>query len=250
MKLKNILQFKIARMIGLYIIFSLFFVANGQVSHLAYDEMKDTIITKFNRNDFKGIYQLFDTSFRNKISEIQLVNFLKGNQNSGKIVNSSSHSEEKGTVSYLLEFELRDMIMKLRLTPDKKISSFGLMNSPPVFLSEAPVVKSNNPKKSALDIAVDSAVLEYFRYSKANSLSLGVIKNGKKYFYYYGETEKGNGKLPTSKTLYEIGSITKTFTTTILAQAVLDKKVSLTDDVRKYIGESYSNLSYNGRPLL
>ena len=128
----------------------------------------------------KAIYKLFDTSFSNKISQPQLVNFLKANQNSGKIVTSSFLSEEEGKMSYWLTSELRDMIMDLRLTSDNKISSFGLRNAPPIFLSESPVVKSNNPRESALDKAIDSIAVEYFRYSKANSLVIGIIKNGKR----------------------------------------------------------------------
>jgi hypothetical protein len=116
--------------------------AEGQINRGAYDAIKDTIVSKFNHGDYKAIYLLFDTSFSNKISQSRLVNFLKGNQNSGKIVASSFLAEDKEKISYLLEFELRDMIMDLRLTYDNKISSFGLKNSPLVFLSEPPVVKS------------------------------------------------------------------------------------------------------------
>lgn len=223
--------------------------AQSQVNRDAYEKTKNTIILEFNRGDYKAIYRLFDTSFSNKISQSRLVNFLKGNQNSGKIVASSILTENKDKLSYLLEFELRDMIMDLQLTSDNKISSFGLRSSPPVFLSHAPVVKSNNSLKSTLDKAVDAAAMEYFKYSKANSLAIGIIKNGKKHIYLYGETDKGNNKLPSSGTLYEIGSITKTFTTTLLARAVLDKKVSLTDDIRKYLYGNYDNLAFNGIPI-
>jgi CubicO group peptidase (beta-lactamase class C family) len=223
--------------------------AQSQVNRDAYEAMKDTVVSEFNQGDYKAIYRLFDTSFSNKISQSQLVTFLKGNQNSGKIVASSFLTEEKGKLSYLLEFELRDMIMDLQLTFDNKISDFGWRSSPPVFLSETPAIKSNNSMKSALDKAVDSAAMEYFRYSKANSLAIGIIKSGKKHIYLYGETEKGNNKLPSLNTLYEIGSITKTFTTTLLAQAVLDKKVSLTDDIRKFLYGNYDNLSYKGIPI-
>ena len=237
------------RKIVLYFMLFLPALAQGQINRDAYEAIKDTFVSEFNHKDYKAIYRLFDTSFSNKISQPQLVNFLKGNQNSGKIVASSFLAEDKDKISYLLELELRDMIIDLQLTYDNKISSFGLRNSPPVFLSEPPVVKSNNSMKSALDKAVDSAAFEYFKYSKANSLVIGIIKSGKKHIYFYGETEKGNNKLPSTSTLYEIGSITKTFTTTLLAQAVLDKKVSLTDDIRKYLYGNYDNLSYNGIPI-
>ena len=91
---------------------------------------------------------------------------------------------------------------------------------------------------------------EYFIKNKeAVGLSVGVYNNGKKYFYNYGTIEKGKTQKPTKKTIYEIGSITKTFVSLILANAVIEKKVKLDDDVRKYLDEDYPNLEYNKQPV-
>ncbi len=61
--------------------------------------------------------------------------------------------------------------------------------------------------------------------------------------------EKYIQKKPTANTLYEIGSITKTFTGTLLAQAVVEGKVNIDDDIRKYLSGSYPNLVYKGHPV-
>jgi CubicO group peptidase (beta-lactamase class C family) len=53
----------------------------------------------------------------------------------------------------------------------------------------------------------------------------------------------------TRKTVFEIGSITKTFAGLILAKAVEDNKVHLDDDIRIYLKESYPNLEYKGSPI-
>jgi len=71
--------------------------------------------------------------------------------------------------------------------------------------------------------------------------SAAIVKNGKTYFYNSGNA---NGQ-----TLYEIGSISKSFSSLILAHAVLEKKVKLTDDIRKYLAGEYPNLAYQGRPI-
>lgn len=67
--------------------------------------------------------------------------------------------------------------------------------------------------------------------------------------YNYGTVKKGEHILPTSNTYYEIGSIIKTFTSRLLAKAVVDKKVSLDDDVRKYLQGDYANLQYKNHPI-
>lgn len=79
------------------------------------------------------------------------------------------------------------------------------------------------------------------------SLSIGVVKNSKIYKFHKGKLT--NGKNPNDLTLYEIASLTKTFTGTLLAKAILDKKVRLDDDIRKHLPESYPNLEFNGQPI-
>jgi len=54
---------------------------------------------------------------------------------------------------------------------------------------------------------------------------------------------------PSKETIYEIGSITKTFTSMLLAQALIEKKVNLNDDIRKYLKGNYPNLSFKGKPI-
>jgi D-alanyl-D-alanine-carboxypeptidase/D-alanyl-D-alanine-endopeptidase len=66
------------------------------------------------------------------------------------------------------------------------------------------------------------------------------------YMYNFGEQHKGQHDLPTAQTLYEIASITKTFTGTLLAKAVLEHRIKLEDDIRKYLGGDYPNLEYQG----
>jgi CubicO group peptidase (beta-lactamase class C family) len=46
-------------------------------------------------------------------------------------------------------------------------------------------------------------------------------------FLAWGETARGNGKLPDASTVFEIGSVSKVFTSLLLAQAVIDKQVAL-----------------------
>jgi CubicO group peptidase (beta-lactamase class C family) len=50
----------------------------------------------------------------------------------------------------------------------------------------------------------------------------------------YGETAKGNGQEPNSKSLLRIGSITKTFAGKLLAGLVVEGKMRLTDPLRMY----------------
>ncbi|SUJ23973.1 D-alanyl-D-alanine-carboxypeptidase/endopeptidaseAmpH precursor [Sphingobacterium spiritivorum] len=55
---------------------------------------------------------------------------------------------------------------------------------------------------------------------------------------FFGETTKGNSTLPTDISQYEIGSISKVFTATLLADLVLKNTISLDDAVTKYLPDS------------
>ncbi len=97
---------------------------------------------------------------------------------------------------------------------------------------------TDNAKLSTLDKTVDTLVGNYVNTLGNVGASVAVFYNGKNYYYNYGETVKDNKQLPSQTTLYEIGSITKTFTATLLAKAVVDKKVTLQDAISKYLPDS------------
>ncbi len=83
----------------------------------------------------------------------------------------------------------------------------------------------------------------------AAGLSIGVYHNGNSYFYNFGTTTKGSMQMPAENSLYEVGSVTKSFVALVLARAAVEKKVDLNDDIRKYLDGDYSNLQYNQVPI-
>ena len=108
---------------------------------------------------------------------------------------------------------------------------------------------TDNRLRTPLDAAVHQAADGYMQQPAAVGLSIALYKGGKRYFYNYGEVEKGTGRRPTATTYYNMGSVAKTFVGTLLAQAVLDKKVQLTDDIRRYLPGQYPNLEFEGHPV-
>jgi len=111
-------------------------------------------------------------------------------------------------------------------------------------------VPHDNPLKTRLDSVVHKAALIYLKENKRMAVSLGFIANNKSYSYHYGETSPGSGKIPTDQSIYEIGSITKTFTGLLVAHAVNEGKMKLTDDIRKFLPSGFTNLQYpNGDPV-
>ena len=96
---------------------------------------------------------------------------------------------------------------------------------------------------------IDSVAQNYLTNPANSSLSIGVSDGTHTERYFYGETIKGTHQLPDGNSLYEIASISKTFTGLLLAHAVNTGKLRLDDDIREYLPGSYPNLQYKGTPI-
>jgi CubicO group peptidase (beta-lactamase class C family) len=110
-------------------------------------------------------------------------------------------------------------------------------------------IPTDNLQQNSLDTVVHQSVLPFMNQQSKVGISIGVFNKGEKAFYNYGTTQLEKPELPTNRTLYEIGSITKTFMGTLLAQAVKDHKLKMNDDIRMYLSGSYPNLEFKGSPI-
>lgn len=90
---------------------------------------------------------------------------------------------------------------------------------------------------------------EFVQSGRTDALSVAVVDHGKVRFYNFGSTSPGAATPPTQATVYEIGSITKVFTSLLLAHAIVDGKARATDDLRTYLSASYPNLQRDGAPV-
>jgi D-alanyl-D-alanine-carboxypeptidase/D-alanyl-D-alanine-endopeptidase len=120
----------------------------------------------------------------------------------------------------------------------------------PVLFACCLVACSIQPKAGAIDrTQVDELGERFVREGATRALSLGVIKDGVTYTFNYGEYDRARHLRPGAGTLYAIGSLTKTFAATLLAQAVVEGRVKLDDDIRRHLDGPYPNLEFNGEPI-
>ena len=75
--------------------------------------------------------------------------------------------------------------------------------------------------------------LEYVTKKDSKTIiTVGIIKNGKVSYKVYGENAK---ELPAELYIYEIGSLTKTFTAALINKAVKEGKINIEDSLEKYL---------------
>ena len=66
-------------------------------------------------------------------------------------------------------------------------------------------------------------------------MAFGIIIDGKSHFYYYGLADKKANKAVSENTLFELGSISKTFAATLASYSELNGTLALEDTAVKYI---------------
>jgi len=85
--------------------------------------------------------------------------------------------------------------------------------------------------KSVVDRAVQPVMLSY----SIAGMAVGLTIAGRPYIFNYGVASRATGKPVTNDTLFEVGSISKTFTATLASYAQANGNLSLADNTSKYL---------------
>jgi CubicO group peptidase (beta-lactamase class C family) len=95
---------------------------------------------------------------------------------------------------------------------------------------------------------VDSAVAPGVQSGRWVGVVVGVYDRGRRDTFGYGRVASG-GPVPEATTVFEIGSITKTFTAAVLAAAVREGRARLDEPLRDLLPGGLSYPSYQGQDL-
>ncbi len=96
---------------------------------------------------------------------------------------------------------------------------------------------------------VESLLKERVDAGETQGIVVGIYEKGMTTYYHYGYADVASKRLVDSKTLFEIGSITKTFTCIMLAQEVEEGKVQLSDPVQKFLPTGVMMPSRGGKQI-
>ncbi|WP_285435981.1 class C beta-lactamase [Pseudomonas sp. fls2-241-R2A-110] len=80
-----------------------------------------------------------------------------------------------------------------------------------------------------LDALVKAAIGPIMQQQNIPGVSIAITQNGQQHYFNYGVASKEDGKPVSKDTLFEIGSVSKTFATTLVAYAQVSGKLSLSD---------------------
>ena len=91
-----------------------------------------------------------------------------------------------------------------------------------------------------LEAKINEIVKPLIDGNKNLGLAIGVFDINSEYprMFFFGKTNKEDNVKPDENTVFEIGSITKTFTSTILVMLERDGKIRINDPVQNYLPDS------------
>ncbi|WP_295666417.1 serine hydrolase [uncultured Mucilaginibacter sp.] len=204
------------------------------------DSVFQQVKTYFNQKNADAIYNMGGDAFQKELS-IDAFNGVATNQlfPLGEIKEATLISFVNNNVAtYKLKFDAITLQLLMSLDKKGKLELFLFQQYQEPVADKTALVPSNNPLKTNTDRKVDSAARRYIQKANTVGLCIGVIDNGTISTYGYGETVKGNSKIPNGDIFFELGSITKTFTAILLAYYVNEGKASLRDPIRKYLPDS------------
>jgi beta-lactamase class C len=104
-----------------------------------------------------------------------------------------------------------------------------------------------SPPGDRVQHAVDDAICPMMAKDKIPGVAVGIIVDGKPAVFNFGVASTQTHQPVTNDTLFELGSVSKTFTATLTSWAQVDNQLSLSDSVGKYLpvlrGSPFGNVS-------
>ncbi|OPK10209.1 class C beta-lactamase [Pseudomonas sp. VI4.1] len=98
-----------------------------------------------------------------------------------------------------------------------------------------------------IESIVNAAIKPVMQQQQIAGVAVAITVNGEAHYFNYGVASKENGTAVTEDTLFEIGSVSKTFTATLAAYAQATGKLSLSDKASNVLpelrGSAFDNIS-------
>lgn len=223
------------------LLMTLFFLNNFLLAqNEQYQLAMENFQTHYNAEKYAQIFDEFSEEMQEALPLENTLQFLSGLKSQvGEIKAKEWIGFEQGAyASYKTSFERAVLTVNISLNENNKIN--GLFIKPYEESSE-----SNETTIHALDDypkeIAEIIFSKAWHFPNNTQMSIALIRNGKT--AYYGIIKRNDTILPiqNQQMVFEIGSLTKVFTSTVLAAMVLEGKVNLTDEINMYYPFSFKN---------
>jgi CubicO group peptidase (beta-lactamase class C family) len=215
----------------------------AQTEKPTYKVVVDTFEKNYNTNNFEVIFSMFSSDMKVAVPLNKLTPYLTNlKKQAGNITKREFVSYKNESVAvYKTNFESAIYALNISLDKNSKINGFAVTPFAEENTSETVInnlsIKANSITKKQSQLIFENAKT----FPNQTQVSIAFINNGK--VSYYG-TKKNNDTISTidnHESVFEIGSISKVFTSTLLANFVMDGKIKLNNNVNDYLKTPFHN---------
>jgi CubicO group peptidase (beta-lactamase class C family) len=212
----------------------LFFITNLLFAQTEnYKIAIDNFQANYNAAKYDEIFNCFSPEMKQALPIENTKQFLISlKSQSGNIESTVFINYQQGTYAmYKTKFEKTVLGVNISLDGQNRIN--GLFIKPfekPQETENKTVNSLNNYPKEIADIIFSKSK----DFPNNTQLSIALIQNGKTKYYGIIKVNDSIKTAENQKNIFEIGSITKVFTSTVLASLVVNEKINLTDEINSY----------------
>jgi len=197
----------------------------------------ESLIEHYNSGNYESIFSMFSKEMKDALPMDKTSEFLTNiDSEAGKIIDKEFlRYENESYAAYKTKFEKAYLTINISLNKNKKIN--GLFIKPyvdEIFSKNA--INNLSSKDDLVSFVQKNLIFERAKFfPDKTQISIALIDNGK--LSYYG-LKRHNDSISTFnnfESIFEIGSITKIFTSNVLAQTVISNKINLKDDINDYL---------------
>ncbi|MGJ1407193.1 serine hydrolase [Sphingobacterium siyangense] len=223
----------------------------AQTTRADYNYFMEEFQRLFNEKKSDVIYGRSSATYQSKISKEKFsLGMRKFVANVGMMQYFSFVDSTKNGYNYTIQFENSEQLFSVLLDNEKQVLRMNFKELPFFIEDKNFKAESNNPLKDSIDLLVEKIVRPYIQKGAATGIMLAVIDGKRQRKYSYGAIAKTSKQLPdASKSIFEIGSVTKIFTSLLLAKEVVDGNMRLEDPISKYLPDSIPRLAWHGHPI-
>ncbi|MFD2433478.1 serine hydrolase [Mesonia maritima] len=216
---------------------------NAQEINSEFNKIINDLIENYNQQNYQAIRKDFSDHLGTVFNETTTTQMFSGLYTDlGKIVNrKSSEIKSPYEIDVLVVFEINAEELVISFTFSDKNEILGLS----LYSPEATKINYPEITKST---TIEEIAAPYVEKNKNSSLIIGIYDNGEEKFLKFGKNK--NSDAFNINSIYEIGSVTKTFTATILAIMVENGEMNYDDPISNYLPDSIPKLiKPNGKEI-
>lgn len=214
-----------------------------------YKATMDDFQAKYNADKYNEIFNHFSPEMKQALPLVKTIQFFTSLKSTvGKMERKEFISYEKETYAkYKAKFE--KAVLAVNISLDKEDQINGLFIQP----YEEPKNLSNNAVNGLIDYPKEISEIIFSKTKSLpnnSQLSIAIIQNEKTNYYGIIKTNDSIIPIENQNKIFEIGSITKVFTSTVLAALVEEGKIKLTDEINLYYPFTFkNNIKFNFKNL-